>query len=71
VSISDWLVIAPWLAFGLGLIIFYIWLRRPAKPPSRRGRKHPMVISQAGPPPDERSRPTQSTESDHHEQTTS
>jgi hypothetical protein len=71
VSISDWLVLAPWLAFAIGLIIFYVWLRRPPKPPSRRGEVPPKIISQAGPPPAERPRAAPATESGHHEQTTS
>src|SRR5271155_5575707 len=28
---SDLIVLVPWLAFGVALIIFYFWLRRPAR----------------------------------------
>jgi hypothetical protein len=64
VSVSDWLVLGPWIAFALGLIIFYIWLRRPPKPPCRRARHRPRIIGEPGPPPDERQPLDHGTESD-------
>jgi hypothetical protein len=35
---SVWFELAPWLAFGAALVIFYLWMRRPPRPhkPPRR-----------------------------------
>jgi hypothetical protein len=29
---SVWFDLAPWLAFGAALVIFYLWSRRPPRP---------------------------------------
>ncbi len=41
---SDLFVLVPWVGFGVALIIFYLWLRRP--PRSAPPRQHHYV-----PPP--------------------
>ena len=70
-NISDWLVIAPWLAFAAGLVVFFVWLRRPAAPPSARTPTPPRFIDQQDPSADARAPGEQTTDSNQHETTTS
>lgn len=70
-NISNWLVIAPWLAFAAGLVVFFRWLRRPAGPPSGRAVLPPRFIDQHDPSADARAPGEQATDPDHHETTTS
>jgi hypothetical protein len=74
VSISDWFVIAPWLAFAAGVIIFYLWPRRPPRPPVRRTRLPASTASCSWPrprPPADAHASEQAAESEHRETTTS
>lgn len=71
-NISAWLVIAPWLAFAAGLVVFFFFsLRRPAAPPSGSARIPPRVTDQQDPSADARAPGEQTTDSSHHDQTTS
>jgi hypothetical protein len=71
VNISDWLVIAPWLAFAAGLVVFFVWLRRPSAPPSGGVRIPQRFLEQQDPSADARAPGEQATDSSHHETTTS
>jgi hypothetical protein len=70
---SDWIVVAPWLAFGAGLIFFYISLRRSAHPhgsPARRFRTRPHSRDKHDVLPGPRkSREEQPADPDRHETT--
>jgi hypothetical protein len=46
VSGSDLFVLLPWLAFGVALVIFYFWQRRPPRSPMPPTPGRPYV-----PPP--------------------
>ena len=50
-----WFVLAPWVAFGAGLIIFYWSLRRSPRspgPPSRYYESPPDIVGKPAPPAD-------------------
>lgn len=73
---SDVLVLAPWALFGVGLILFYIWLRGTPHPSGHRSKRSKNCSSTSGskPGPDHGARSSssdQAADGERHETTLS